>query len=73
MQELSKAQQRVYDAIKELIEEKGYSPSIREICDKTGLNSPATVSAHLKNLKYYGYIDYIENKNRTIRLKGEIW
>ena len=72
MEILSKAQQRVYDAIKELIEEKGYSPSIREICDKTHLNSPATVSVHLKNLKYYGYIDYIENKSRTIRIKENI-
>lgn len=68
---MSKAQERVYKAIKQFIEENGYSPSLREICELANLNSVATVSAHLENLRYLGYITYENNKSRTIRIKGE--
>lgn len=65
---LSKEQLTVYNAIKNFIEENGYSPTIRELCDKTGKRSTRTISEHLFKLKKYGYIDYIKGSNRTIKI-----
>lgn len=68
MNDLTEHQLFVYYAIQYFIEKNGYSPTVREICKMTGLNSPATVVFHLKNLKRKGYISYIETKSRTIRI-----
>ena len=46
----------------------GYPPAIREICAGVGLNSPATVFVHIKNLEKNGYIKSTNNKFRTIEL-----
>ena len=69
---LSKSQQVVYQAIKDYIEQYGYSPSIRELCEITGKRSPATIHTHLINLHDLGYIEYKKGSNRTIRIKEEI-
>ena len=68
MEELTNQQQIVFDAIVEYIEKWGYSPTIRELCELTGKNSPGTIHATLKILKRKRYIDYTYNKNRTIRV-----
>ena len=65
---MSDAQYRVYMAIKDYIHRRGYSPTVRELCDLTGKSSPATIQAHLVNLKKKGYITFVANKNRTIRI-----
>ena len=69
-----KATEREKEILKMLIdfiEENGFSPSYRELCDIADLSSPATIWTHLKNLKSKGYIDYIPAKSRTIKiLKG---
>ena len=44
-------QQRILDFIKSEIEEKGYPPSVREICAAVGLRSTSTVHAHLNHLE----------------------
>lgn len=61
-------QTQIYNIIKKYIEEHNYAPTIREICDITGLKSTSTVAMYLKRLKDRGYIDYIKNKNRTITI-----
>lgn len=71
-QELSKSQQIVYQAIKDYIEQKGYSPSIRELCDITGKRSPATIHTHLINLCNLGYIEIQKGSNRTVRIKEDL-
>ena len=68
MEKLTDKQEIVLDIIKDYIQEHGYSPSIRELCEIVGVNSPATMHYHLKRLKKKGYIDYIFNRNRTIRV-----
>lgn len=71
MEKLSEKQLLTLNAIKNYIETYGYSPTIRELCVKCGVNSPATVHASLKILKRKGYIDYSYNRNRTIRIIKE--
>ena len=65
-------QEKVYYAIKNYIDENGYSPTVRELCKMVRLNSPASVHGILKRLKEKGYIDYIYNHNRTLRIVKEI-
>ncbi len=47
---LKKSQQKVYDYIIKCKRE-GIVPSVREICNATGLKSTSTVHLHLKNLE----------------------
>lgn len=68
MEDLTKVQKRVYYIIKDFIEKNGFSPTIREIGELNGNESPATPLFHVKALKEKGYIDYQENKNRTIKV-----
>ncbi len=71
MERLTKKQERTYNAIKEYIGKYGFSPTIRELCEMTGVKSTATVYCSLKVLKRKGYIAYLYNRNRTIRLLNE--
>jgi len=66
--ELTKRQEDVLSYIKKFIAEHGYPPAVREICSGMGLNSPATVFVHIKNLQKMGYIRQESNKFRTIEL-----
>mgnify|MGYP003301185655 CR=1 FL=1 len=59
----------VYDALKECIDKYGYTPTIRELCSKTGKKSPATIHYFLTQLEKKRYIERINN--RKIILKGE--
>ena len=49
----------------------GIPPSVREICEATGIRSTSTVHAYLKRLEDEGYIDRMSGLNRAIRLPGE--
>lgn len=68
---LSKRQLEVLTFIKKYIAEHGYPPAIREICAGVGLNSPATVFVHIKNLQNAGYLKSTNNKFRTLEVIGE--
>lgn len=68
MNTISNRNMIVYNAIKKYMDQYGYSPSVRDICNITQLNSPASVHGHLKRLKEFGYITFTENKSRTIRI-----
>lgn len=62
--------ERVYRFIVDFIIENCYSPSVREICEGTGLSSTASVSDHLMELELMGKIEMKRNVARTIRLVG---
>ena len=57
------------------IEERGYAPSVREICKAVDLSSTATVQGYLNTLEKRGFIKKENQKGRTLRLlkdyKGE--
>lgn len=65
---LTKRQQQVYDIIVQELERNGYPPSVREIGEKLGLSSSATVQAHLSTLEKKGYLSRSATKSRTITL-----
>ncbi len=68
---LTKRQEEILTYIKKYSAEHGYPPAIREICAGVGLNSPATVFVHIKNLEKEGYIKSTNNKFRTIEILVE--
>lgn len=51
-----KSRERVLNAIIEYMEKHQFSPSIRELCDMTGLKSTSTVHQQLNNLEKEGKI-----------------
>ena len=61
-------QQRILDFIKSEIEEKGYPPSVREICAAVGLRSTSTVHAHLNHLEEQGLIRRDSTKPRALEV-----
>lgn len=65
---LTKRQQVVLESIERCIQEKGYGPTVREICTDLGLCSPSTVHVHLKTLEEKGYIVRDPLKSRSISL-----
>jgi repressor LexA len=71
METLTKRQNEILTFIKEYIVSHGYPPTIREIGAAMGVNSPATVHAHLNNLEKKGAIKKDDSKNRAIELLVE--
>lgn len=68
MQRLTDKQQEVFDYIKDIIEERGIAPSVREIGRAVGLKSTSSVQYNLNALEDAGYILRDPNLKRTIRL-----
>lgn len=65
---VTKRQQAVLDCIEDCIREKGYGPTVREVCQSLGLSSPSTVHVHLKALEQKGLIKRDPLKSRSIAL-----
>lgn len=61
-------QNEVYNFIKLQIKEKGYPPSVREICRAVGLSSTSSVHFHLKRLEKEGLIKRDSSKTRAIEI-----
>lgn len=68
METLTKRQDDVLDFVKSYIASHGYPPTVREIGKAIGVNSPATVQAHLECLAEKGFIRKEGTKNRTIEV-----
>ena len=67
---MTKSQKKVYDYLKSRVQE-GLPPTVREICQATGLKSTSSVHAHLKTLEREGYISREAGLNRAIHIVGE--
>lgn len=65
---ISSKQQEILDCIKENILQKGYPPSVREICEAVKLKSTSSVHSHLETLEKNGYIRRDPTKPRTIEI-----
>lgn len=66
---LTESQTKVYDFLRKQAS-TGVPPTVREICQATGLHSTSTVHAHLKTLEKLGYITRNAGLNRSIRIGG---
>lgn len=65
---ISKKQREILDFIKKHILNKGYPPSVREICNGVNLKSTSSVHSHLETLERNGYIRRDPSKPRTIEI-----
>ena len=63
--------QEILDYIKQQQMEKGYPPSVREICEAVGLKSTSTVHGHLDRLEKKGHIRRDKTKPRAIEILDE--
>ena len=61
-------QRRILEFIRREIEDKGYPPSVREICAAVGLKSTSTVHAHLNQLEKRGFIRRDPTKPRALEV-----
>lgn len=61
-------QQQILNFIQKQINEMGFPPTVREICEAVGLNSPATVHGYLKRLEKNGQIEKSHGSSRGLRL-----
>ncbi|MBO8160555.1 MAG: repressor LexA [Thermosipho sp. (in: Bacteria)] len=70
-QRLTKKQKKVYDFIATYIQQKGYSPSIRDIARHFNL-TPRGAHIHVIALEKKGYITRNPNKSRSISLVNRL-
>ncbi|WP_297131529.1 transcriptional repressor LexA [Terrisporobacter sp.] len=66
--DLTNKQIMILEFIKEQQFDKGYPPSVREICTAVGLKSTSTVHSHLNKLEKLGYIKRDPSKPRAIEI-----
>lgn len=64
-------QEKILTFIKQEVREKGYPPSVREICEAVSLKSTSTVHGHLQRLEKKGLLHRDEMKPRAIEVLGE--
>lgn len=66
---LTDRQREILDVIERTVSERGYPPSVREICTAVGLTSPSTVHTHLSSLQKMGYLRRDATKPRAIEVR----
>ncbi|MBQ1210181.1 MAG: transcriptional repressor LexA [Clostridia bacterium] len=67
---LNEKQQKVLKYVQDCAQ-NGLPPSVREICNATGIKSTSTVHGYLSLLEREGYINRESGLNRAIRMPGE--
>ena len=67
MLESKDKQKEIYEFLKTYTENKGYPPSVREICEAVSLKSTSTVHGHLKRLEKKGLIKKRSYKTKSFR------
>lgn len=70
MIEVEDKKTKVYEYIVRYFEKNMCSPSIREICDNTGIKSTSTVFVKIRELEEEGLILIQDNKTRNITPTG---
>ena len=65
---ISKKQLEILDFMKQQILDRGFPPSVREICTAVNLKSTSSVHAHLESLEMNGYIRRDPSKPRAIEI-----
>ncbi|MDD4113677.1 MAG: transcriptional repressor LexA [Herbinix sp.] len=65
---ISTKQKEILEFIKTKIINKGYPPSVREICEAVRLKSTSSVHSHLETLEKNGYIRRDPSKPRAIEI-----
>ena len=71
LEALTKKQKAVFQFIRDLINKRGYGPTVREIGEKFGILSPNGVMRHLRALEKKGFISREPNRSRAIQIAQE--
>lgn len=61
--------QAIYEFIQKFIQENGFAPSVREVCDHCGIKSTATAFHYMNDLCDRGLIRKAGKKRRAVALK----
>ncbi|MEB3257692.1 MAG: transcriptional repressor LexA [Cyanobacteriota bacterium] len=70
-EDLTPAQQELYDWLAAYIGEHRHSPSIRQMMQAMNLRSPAPIQSRLRHLQQKGWLTWQEGQARTLQLLGE--
>ncbi len=70
---LTDAQNELYEWIKYYVREFQHSPTIRQMMQAMNLKSPAPIQSRLKHLQEKGYITWQEGKARTLKLVDKVF
>ena len=68
---LTEKQRQILEYLKQEILQRGFPPSVREICEAVSLRSTSSVHAHLETLERKGYIKRDATKPRAIEICDE--
>jgi repressor LexA len=68
---ITEKQQEILDFIKKEILNKGYPPTVRDICEAVDLKSTSSVHSHLETLEKNGYIRRDPTKPRAIEIMDD--
>lgn len=68
---ISAKQQEILEYIKSQILDRGFPPSVRDICEAVHLKSTSSVHSHLETLEKNGYIRRDPTKPRAIEILDE--
>ena len=72
MSELKDKQLLIYKFLKDFTSQKGYPPTVREICKAVGLKSTSSVHGHLKQLEKEGLIKRDPTKPRALEIVDSV-
>ena len=70
--QLTDAQNELFEWIKNYIRDFQHSPSIRQMMKGMGLKSPAPIQSRLRHLQEKGYISWQEGRARTLQLVNDL-
>ncbi|MBU3840922.1 MAG: transcriptional repressor LexA [Candidatus Ruminococcus intestinipullorum] len=70
---ITEKQKEILEYMKIQILEKGYPPSVREICQAVNLKSTSSVHSHLETLEKNGYIHRDPTKPRAIEILDDMF
>jgi repressor LexA len=70
--DLSERQKKILEVLERFQDQNGYPPSIREICEKTGISSTSVVNYYLEQLEEMGYIERDRRVSRGVRVLKQL-
>lgn len=63
---LTDQQERVLGYIQECVSDRGFPPSVREVCDFLNVTSTSTAHSHIKALVRKGYLHQVPGSPRAM-------
>ncbi|QHI73289.1 transcriptional repressor LexA [Aminipila terrae] len=68
MEQLKEREQRILEYMKKEISQKGYPPTVREICSALNIKSTSTVHKDIENLELKGFLKKDPSKPRALMI-----